>query len=62
MNILYCCITDMIGASDKSVATPIFSPDHTKFVYLENNAGGPHMHCRKLKMVRRKLISISVQI
>jgi Acylamino-acid-releasing enzyme, N-terminal domain len=40
----------VLGPSDRSVRSPVFSPDKTKLVYLENEVGGPHRHCSRLLM------------
>lgn len=40
----------VIGANNSAVRCPVFSPDKSKFVFLENEAGGPHMRCSRLKM------------
>ncbi|KAK2158576.1 hypothetical protein LSH36_167g05049 [Paralvinella palmiformis] len=42
----------MLGTGDKSVHSPIFSPDNSCFVFLENKASGPHAHCSKLKLCK----------
>ncbi|XP_072026016.1 acylamino-acid-releasing enzyme-like isoform X1 [Amphiura filiformis] len=40
----------LLSASDRHVRSVRFSPDRSKFVYLCNDAGGPHWHCSQLMM------------
>lgn len=41
---------EVIGVTDKAVRSPVFSPDGSKFVYLESEVFGPHVQCSKLMM------------
>ncbi|XP_072026007.1 acylamino-acid-releasing enzyme-like isoform X2 [Amphiura filiformis] len=38
----------LLSASERHVRSVRFSPDRSKFVYLCNDAGGPHWHCSQL--------------
>lgn len=38
----------ILGANDRSVRSPVFSPDHMKLIYLDNPSGGPHAQCSRL--------------
>jgi len=44
----YSC--SVLSPSDRAVQSPVFSPDRTKLVYLDNAVGGPHKHCNRLMM------------
>jgi len=44
----FTCTT--LGPTDRAVSNPVFSPDQTKLVFLENDAGGPHRQCSRLAM------------
>ncbi|KAI0211336.1 Acylamino-acid-releasing enzyme [Lamellibrachia satsuma] len=39
-----------LGETDKAVRTPVFSPDHSKLVWLQNDVGGAHQQCSRLLM------------
>ena len=44
----FTCTT--LGPTDRAVSNPVFSPDQTRLVFLENDAGGPHRQCSRLAM------------
>lgn len=39
------------GGEDRAVRSPVFSPDGTKVVYLDNPFGGPHYQCSRLIVI-----------
>ena len=45
----------MLTSDSAAVRSPVFSIDKTKLIYLENDIGGPHQQCSRLKMVNQRL-------
>ncbi|XP_071815910.1 acylamino-acid-releasing enzyme-like isoform X2 [Apostichopus japonicus] len=41
---------DLLSATDKCCRSPRCCPDQSKLVYIQNDVGGPHQHCKQLMM------------